>query len=91
MTAKKLTERQIRWSLTLSRYNFKITYIPGKDNERANALSRREQDMPKDGEDERLQARMIQLLKPETLSRLPRNTMRASAVQARPAELPIFS
>jgi hypothetical protein len=47
--------------------------------------------MPKDGEDERLQARMMQLLKPETLSALPRNTFRASAVKARPAGIPSFS
>jgi hypothetical protein len=54
MTARKLTERQMRWSLILSRYNFTISYIPGKDNERADALSRREQDTPKDVDDDRL-------------------------------------
>jgi hypothetical protein len=44
MTARKLTERQMRWSLVLSKYNFSIMYIPGKDNVRADALSRRDQD-----------------------------------------------
>jgi hypothetical protein len=81
MTARKLTERQMRWSLILSQYNFKITYIPGKDNERADALSRREQDMPKGIDDDRLQGRMVQLLKPETLTNLlDRNKITTSAV-----------
>jgi RNase H-like domain found in reverse transcriptase/Reverse transcriptase (RNA-dependent DNA polymerase)/Integrase zinc binding domain/Chromo (CHRromatin Organisation MOdifier) domain len=69
MTVRKLTERQMRWSLVLSRYNFTITYIPGKENERADALSRREQDMPR-GEDDRTDHRTIQLLKPSTLEGL---------------------
>jgi hypothetical protein len=79
MTAKKLTERQMRWSLILSRYNFIISYIPGKQNERADALSRREQDSPKGAEDDRLQHRMVQLLKPETIRKLKGSTMVASA------------
>jgi len=33
MTTRKLIERQIRWSLLLSRYNFRIIYVPGKENE----------------------------------------------------------
>jgi hypothetical protein len=65
MTARKLTERQMRWSLTLSKYNFTIMYIPGKENVRADALSRRDQDMPK-GADSRVDSRTIQLLKPVT-------------------------
>ena len=69
MTVRKLTERQMRWSLVLSRYNFRISYVPGKENERADALSRREQDLPEDPEDERLQHRMMRLIKPEMLSR----------------------
>ena len=64
MTVRKLTERQMRWSLILSRYNFKISYVKGKDNERADALSRREQDLPDGEDDNRLQYRMTQLLKP---------------------------
>jgi hypothetical protein len=63
MTVQKLTERQMRWSLALSKYNFTITYIKGKDNERADALSRREQDMPNDA-DERVDYRTVRLLKP---------------------------
>jgi hypothetical protein len=63
MTVRKLTERQIRWSLVLARYNFTITYLKGKDNVRADTLSRREQDMPTDATDDRLQLRMARLLK----------------------------
>jgi hypothetical protein len=65
MTVRKLTERQMRWSLILSKYNFTISYIKGRDNPMADALSRRDQDMPKDTLDNRLQDRMVQLLKPE--------------------------
>lgn len=65
MTVQKLTECQMRWSLILSRYNFTICYVPGKINIRADALSRREQDMPADASDDRLQYRRVQLLPPE--------------------------
>ena len=64
MSVQKLTERQMRWSLALSKYNFVITYIKGTDNERADALSRRPQDMPDDA-DERVDYRVVQLLKPK--------------------------
>lgn len=61
-TARKLTERHVRWSVFMSKFNFKIIYRKGKDNERADALSRREQDMPDDDNDERIQGRTFQLL-----------------------------
>jgi hypothetical protein len=83
MTARQLTERQMRWSLILSRYNFTISYIPGKDNERADALSRREQDMPQGASDERIQARTMQLLKPEVIQDLQRGVIRAAPVTTR--------
>jgi hypothetical protein len=54
ITVQKLTERQMRWSLILSRYKFKIIYIPGKDNKQADALSQRDQDLPKDAFNNRL-------------------------------------
>jgi hypothetical protein len=81
MTVRKLTERQIRWSLILARYNFKIVHIPGRNNERADALSRRDQDMPVDGSDQRLADRQLQLLKPEMLAESP--VITASAATAR--------
>jgi transposase InsO family protein len=40
-TTKVLNRRQVRWSETLGNYKFKIVYTPGKDNGRADALSRR--------------------------------------------------
>jgi hypothetical protein len=38
-------------------------YQPSKENVRADALLRREQDLPKGAEDERLQKRFVQILK----------------------------
>lgn len=40
-TTKVLNRRQVRWAETLSQFKFKIQYTPGKDNVRADALSRR--------------------------------------------------
>jgi RNase H-like domain found in reverse transcriptase len=39
-TTKVLNRRQVRWSETLSAYNFKISYKKGSDNTKADALSR---------------------------------------------------
>jgi hypothetical protein len=63
---RMLNERQMRWSLLLGRYNIDIAYRPGKQNPRADALSRREQDMPQDAADDRIQHRYMQLLRPTT-------------------------
>jgi hypothetical protein len=38
---KQLNKRQMRWSKQLEQYKFKIQYTLDKDNDRANALSRR--------------------------------------------------
>ena len=57
---RKLTERHLRWSLFLSRFNFKFVYRKGTDNSRADALSRREQDTPSDNDD-RITNRVVQL------------------------------
>ena len=54
MTVRKLSERQIRWSLILSRFNFKIRHISGKENVLADTLSRRDQDLPSSSQDSRL-------------------------------------
>lgn len=64
MTTRKLSERQVRWSEKLTRYRFMIEYREGAAQERADALSRREQDIPQDREDERFKAREIRLLRP---------------------------
>jgi hypothetical protein len=59
---RKLTERHVRWNLFLSRYNMKLQYRKGDANQRADALSRRDQDMPTGSEDERVKSRTRQLL-----------------------------
>jgi hypothetical protein len=62
---RRLSERQMRWAHVLSRFNFTISYRPGSLCGRPDALSRREQDIPKDAGDERLRYREMQLLHPE--------------------------
>jgi hypothetical protein len=60
---RQLSERQVRWAEILARYNFTLKYPPGKQAVVPDALSRREQDMPQNVEDERLMGRYFQLLK----------------------------
>jgi hypothetical protein len=55
MKTRQLTERQVRWSLILFRYKFKLTFRPGKLAGKPDAFSRREQNIPKDASNERLQ------------------------------------
>ena len=55
-TTRKLSERQVRWAELLSQFDFEITYRPGKQAVVPDALSRRDQDMPIDG-DSRLERR----------------------------------
>jgi transposase InsO family protein len=45
MTTKILTAKQVRWMEFLSDFNFEIKYTAGKDNQKADILSRREQDV----------------------------------------------
>ena len=45
MTTKKLSSRQARWAELLSRYYFRLQYRVGKANTRANALSRKAEDV----------------------------------------------
>jgi hypothetical protein len=68
MKPKMLNERQMRWALLLGRYNLEILYRLGKQNVRVDALSRREQDLPVDAGDERLQKRFVQIFKPTSLA-----------------------
>ncbi|KAA8631075.1 hypothetical protein SMACR_09594 [Sordaria macrospora] len=44
-TKRVLNGRQVRWSETLSEYQFRMTYRPGKDNVAADALSRKLEDL----------------------------------------------
>ena len=50
MRVKKLTERQIKWSLILFKYEFVANYITGKNNERADAFFLREQNILETGD-----------------------------------------
>jgi transposase InsO family protein len=80
MTTRKLSERQVRWSQALSRYDFTIRHIKGITNEQADALSRRDQDLPTD-QDDRVQAREFQLIKPEWVDK--QGVLRVSVTQTR--------
>lgn len=68
MTAQRLSERQARWALLLTEHQFTLEHRPGRLSQRPDALSRREQDMPKGSDDQRLEKRVSQLLKDEWLS-----------------------
>ncbi|CAJ2502650.1 Uu.00g100440.m01.CDS01 [Anthostomella pinea] len=52
-TMKLLNRRQARWSEFLSHFNFKIVYCPGKQGAKPDVLTKRSEDLPKEG-DERL-------------------------------------
>ncbi|KAI0992647.1 hypothetical protein K3495_g15538 [Podosphaera aphanis] len=69
MTARKLSERQVRWAQSLSQFNFKIKFRAGKQAARPDALSRRAQDLPKNPDDPRLKEREFQLLRKEWLNK----------------------
>ncbi|KAI0997911.1 hypothetical protein K3495_g10281 [Podosphaera aphanis] len=81
MQTKQLSRRQARWALSLSQFNFKIVYEPGKYNKIADALSRRNQDLPKDKNDERLTVNHQILLKPNNISDGMENTGLEPALQ----------
>ena len=86
MTMKKLTERQIKWSLILFKYDFVINYITGKNNERTNILSKRAQNVPETGDD-KLEYKMAQLLKPKMLNFEPRTNERPELDQSKTLNL----
>lgn len=76
-TKKNLNERQVRWSQLLSTLNFQLKHRPGSSSIIPDALSRRDQDIPKDVTDSRLVERQqtllpgklwIQLLQPSELA-----------------------
>jgi hypothetical protein len=58
---RQLSERQVRWSELLSRFDFSLEWKPGKTMGKPDALSRREQDLPTNYDDERLRSRFIRL------------------------------
>jgi hypothetical protein len=69
MTVKKLTERQMRWSLILLQYNFFILYLLSKQNEKADALLRQEQNVSMNLSDDRVQHCTTQIICSEMISK----------------------
>ena len=74
-TIRQLSERQMRWQLILSRFNFVLQYRPGKLSQKPDILSRREQDLVQ-GQDERLSYREVCLL--------PKELIKATTIRATP-------
>ena len=81
MTTKKLTRRQARWAEFLSEFNFVIVYQTGKNNEKADALTRRPNDKPKDEKDERQQHQLQTLLPRNRIELAPIETETEETVQ----------
>ncbi len=52
MTTKQLPRRQARWAEFLSEFNFVISYTPGKENQKADSLTRHINDHPSDDNDD---------------------------------------
>ncbi|KAI0995291.1 Transposon Ty3-I Gag-Pol polyprotein [Podosphaera aphanis] len=67
MSTKTLNRRQARWSEFLPRFNFVITYRPGKLGRKPDALTRRSEDLPKNKEDHRLRQQSQTILKPHNI------------------------
>lgn len=63
--SKPLNERQIRWQEKLSRHRYRIQYRPGSQQVLADALSRRDQDVPDNNEDDRIETLRRVLISPE--------------------------
>jgi hypothetical protein len=84
MTTKRLTERQVRWAQELAKYSFSLTFREGRLSGRPDALSRREQDLPKGVDDPRLAGRDLQLLQDKWLpDKLRVSSFRAAEVVIR--------
>jgi len=57
MTSQKLNQRQARWVLYLSQFDFTLKHVPGKSMEKADGLSRRldwQERIENDNEDQML-------------------------------------
>ena len=65
-TTRKLNRRQARWSMFLADFDFEIKYRPGSQQGKPDALSRREEYKPKEGEDCVTNQQTV-LIKPEKL------------------------
>ena len=79
MSTKQLNRRQARWAEYLSRFNFVIRYRPGKQGGKPDALTRKSEDLPKEG-DERLLHQSQVILKKENLEVKPKLSILASSL-----------
>lgn len=89
MSTKTLNRRQARWSEFLSRFNFVITYRPGKLGGKPDALTRRSEDLPKSNEDERLRQQCQTVLKPHNID--PKITLsKVKSLHLAPASMEVL-
>jgi hypothetical protein len=72
MTTKKLLARQARWAEYLSRFYFKLMYKARKSNKRADALSKKHEDVKEQG-------KVIEEYRTQVL--LPRTKIDSAVVQ----------
>ena len=68
MTTKELTRHQVHWAEKLSEFNFVIIPRPGKQNGKADALTRMADSKPSDSQDEQKQFQQRTLLSSEKFS-----------------------
>lgn len=76
MTTKQLSRRQVRWSEFLSQFQFAIKSVPGKENGKPDALTRRSQDLPQNETDPRIQYQRQTLFKPQNIDPSARNELK---------------
>ncbi|SPO00384.1 uncharacterized protein DNG_03229 [Cephalotrichum gorgonifer] len=88
MTKRALTERQSRWVDEITPYDFQIKYRKGKLNAAADALSRREQDAPRDSSDEREQGRHLQLIPERAIAGIRKFELREPGASANISPMP---
>lgn len=81
MSTKELTARQVRWAEFLTQFNFNIIYRAGKDNGRADALTRRDEDVKTQKEVMR-DARKLTVLTKEMLSDEVTNDLQIAPIEA---------
>ncbi|SLM38210.1 retrotransposon nucleocapsid protein [Lasallia pustulata] len=67
MSTKQLTQREVRWSEFLSGFDYIIKSTPEKANGKADALTRRSQDLPSGTDDDTVKFRQQTLLKSSSI------------------------
>ena len=81
MSTKKLTCRQARQALDLANYNFEIVYRLGKQNAKADALTRKPGDRLEEEEDKRQKFQFQTILGPDRLSPSLRKELEIEALR----------